>query len=81
MKILLKILLLTLILVSCKIRTENKTEIVKSEFHLKTDLYDFKNKMTELDTIKLYINHSVCMYQGEERIEITKKSDSIKIQS
>jgi hypothetical protein len=81
MKISLKILLLTLILASCKIRTENKTEIFKSEFNLNTDLDDFKNKMTELDTIKLYINHSVCMYQGEERIEITKKSDSLKIQS
>lgn len=66
---------------SCKKETEKKTEFPKSEFNLKTDLTDFKNKMTELDTIKFWFNHSVCTYQGYERIEITKKSDLIKIRT
>jgi len=67
--------------VSCKKETEKKTEFPKSEFNLKTDLTDFKKKMTELDTMKLWFNHSVCTYQGYERIEITKKSGLIKIRT
>ena len=58
-------------------QTEQKT----SNFDLKTDLIDFKKKMTELDTIKIWFNHSICTYQGFERIQITKKSDSIKIRT
>lgn len=81
LKNLLKILILTLILASCKKGTENKTELPKSDFSLKTDLTDFKNKMTELDTIKIWFNHSVCTYQGAERIEITKESDLINIRT
>jgi len=70
-----------LILASCKKETESKTEFSKSDFNLKTDLTDFKKKMTELDTIKVWFNHSVCTYQGYERIEITKFSDSIKVRT
>ena len=81
MKNLLKILILTLIFASCKKETENKTEFPKSDFNLKTDLTDFKKKMTELDTIKVFFDHSVCTYEGYERIEITKKSDSIKVRT
>ena len=77
MKNLLKILILTLIFASCK----KETELKKSEFNLKTDLTDFKNKMTESDTIKIWFNHSVCTYQGYERIEITKKSNLINIRT
>ncbi|GAA0744617.1 hypothetical protein GCM10009431_18930 [Gaetbulibacter jejuensis] len=58
-------------------QTEQKT----SDFNLKTDLTDFKKKMTELDTIKVFFDHSVCTYEGFERIEITKKSDSIKVRT
>jgi hypothetical protein len=81
LKNLLKILSLTLILASCKKETEQKAELKKSEFSLKTDLTDFKNKMTELDTLKICFNHSVCTYQGAERIEITRESNSIKIRT
>ena len=81
LKNLLKILILTLIFASCKKETENKTEFPKSDFNLKTDLTDFKKKMTELDTIKVFFDHSVCTYEGYERIEITKKSDSIKVRT
>ena len=37
--------------------------------------------MTELDTIKIWFEHSVCSHQGAERIEITKESDLIKIRT
>ena len=70
-----------MILFSCKKETEKKSESVISDFKLKIDLTDFKNKMTELDTIKIWFDHSVCTYQGAERIEITKESDSIKIRT
>ena len=58
-------------------QTEQKT----SDFDLNTDLTDFKKKMTELDTLKIFFDHSVCTYEGYERIEITKQSDSIKIRT
>lgn len=66
---------------SCKKETEKKTELTISKFNLKTDITDFKKKMTESDTIKVWFNHSVCTYQGTEQIEITKESDLIKIQT
>ena len=81
MKNVLKILFLTLILASCKKGTEKKVEFPKSEFNLKTDLTYFKKKMSEFDTIKVWFDHSVCTYQGVERIEITKKSNLIKIRT
>lgn len=81
LKNLFKILILTLVLISCKKETEKKTELRKSDFNLKADITAFKEKMTELDTIKIWFNHSVCTYQGTERIEITKKSDLIKIRA
>ncbi|MBA6157369.1 hypothetical protein H3Z83_12700 [Tenacibaculum sp. S7007] len=74
-------IIFTLILASCKREIEKKTELGKSEFNLKTDITDFKKKMTESDSIKIWFDHSVCTYQGVERIEITKKSDSIKIRT
>ncbi len=52
-----------------------------SDFDLKRDLTDLKKKITELDTLKIWFNHSVCTYQGAERIEITKESDLIKIRT
>ena len=81
MKSKIQIIFLTLILASCKQETENKTEFLNSDFNLKTDLTDFKKKMTELDTIKVFFDHSVCTYEGYERIEITKISDSIKVRT
>jgi hypothetical protein len=81
LKNLLKILILTLIFSSCKKEIDSIPELVESDFNLKTDILDFKNKMTELDTIKIWFNHSVCMYEGAEKIEITKKSNLINIQT
>lgn len=70
-----------LILTSCEKEVERKTVLAKSNFNLKTDLTDFKRKMTDLDTIKIWFNHSVCTYQGAERIEITKRTDTLKIRT
>ena len=81
MKSKITIIFLIMILVSCKNETEQKSVVAKTDFNIKTDLTDFKNKMNELDTIKIWFDHSVCTYQGVERIEITKKSDSIKIRT
>lgn len=68
-------------LLACKNETEKKTELRTSEFNLEKDITDFKKKMTELDTLKIWFNHSVCSYQGTERIEITKKSNLINIRT
>lgn len=53
--------------------------MVKSDFNLKKDYLDFKQKMTELDTLKIWIDYSACLFFGYERIIITKKLDSVKI--
>jgi len=79
LKNLIKILILTFILNSCKKETPNRTLLTKSNFELKTDITNFKDKMSELDTIKFFMNHSVCSYFGFEKITITKKIDSIKV--
>ncbi len=81
MKNLLKILVLTLILTSCKKEIETKAKVSVSDFSLKTDLTDFKKKMTDMDTIIVLFDHSVCTYEGYERMKITKSSDSIKVLS
>ncbi|GGX10141.1 hypothetical protein [Aquimarina muelleri] len=81
MKFLIKVFVILLILVSCKKETEKKLELSESNFKLKQDFTDFKEKMTELDTIKVWFNHSVCAYQAYEQLEITKSSDLIKIHS
>jgi len=80
LKNLLKILILILFLAACKKEMKSKIQSPKSsDFDLETDLMEFKKRMTDLDTIKLFFNHSVCTYQGYEKIEITKQSDSIKV--
>jgi hypothetical protein len=87
LKYVFNILILTFVLISCQNKKEpnsdltTKTEKLTSNFDLNTEYADFKQQMTELDTIKMSVNHSVCTYYGYERIEITKTSDSIKIRS
>ncbi|WGK64963.1 hypothetical protein [Croceiramulus getboli] len=75
------ILIGLLIFVSCQDVKERKKENSVTEFDLVTDFTNFRQKMTELDTLIISFDHSVCTYQGYERIEITKESDSIKIVS
>ena len=78
-----KIFLLCLLLLSCKEKPNNIAEIKQeiSDFNLKTDMTNFKKRMSEGDTIKIWFDHSVCSYQGAERIEITKESNQIKIRT
>ena len=78
MKNALKILILTLIFVSCKKETE--VELTESNFNLKKDYVELTNKMNEVDTIKVWMNLSQCTFQGIEKLTITRKKDSIKIQ-
>lgn len=78
LKNLLKILFLTSIFISCQ--TEHKTELPKSNFSLNDNYAELTNKMTELDTIKVWMNLSQCMFEGIEKLTITRKNDSIKIQ-
>ena len=81
MKNLIKIVSLLIILVGCKNQTENITEQPESNFNLEKDYAEFQTKMTELDTLKIWISHSVCTYQGSEKIEITKNNGNIKIKT
>ncbi|WP_157823368.1 hypothetical protein [Olleya sp. 1-3] len=78
MKNLLIILILSMTFVSCK--KDKQTELPKSDFNLKSDFTELTNKMTELDTIKIWTNLSQCMYEGIEKLKITRKGDSLKIQ-
>ena len=77
MKYLLKILIL-ISFFACK--TKRQTEWPKSNFSFKRDFTELTKKMTERDTIKTWMNLSQCTYQGIEKLTITRKNDSIKIQ-
>jgi len=55
--------------------------LTTSDFDLNTDIADFKNSISDSDTISIWFDHSVCVYQGYERIKITKNSDSIRVRS
>lgn len=81
LKNLFKILILTLILTSCKEKSETKMELEESNFNLETDYADFLVKMTESDTLKVWMDFSVCMYFANEKLTISKKRDTIKIES
>ena len=76
-----KIFVILVVLVGCNNQTKNITEKLKSHFNLKQDYAEFKTKMTDLDTLKIWVNHSVCTYQGYEKLEITKKNKEIKIKA
>ena len=66
---------------NAKPESEIEIETPTSRFDITADMIDFKEKMTELDTLHVSFNHSMCMYQAYERLQITKKSDSIRIKS
>lgn len=86
-KIVFNISLLAFITIGCKESKQSEKDniepnkSIRSDFNLKTDFANFKTRMTEMDTINVFIDHSVCTYQGYERLLITKKSDSIKVRS
>jgi len=64
---------------SCQEKQVVKTESQAPEFNLSSDLFDFKQKMTDRDTLIISFDHSVCTYLGFERIEVTKKADSLNV--
>ena len=66
---------------SCQEKQKAEKEKPTSEFDLISDLTNFQKNMTELDILTISFDHSVCTYEGYERIEITKQSDSISIVS
>jgi len=70
-----------LIMISCQTKMPEKNQIIKSEFDLKIDYMDFKTKMTEIDTLEIIMGVGSCMHQSEEKLLITKRKDSIKIES
>ncbi|UJH67476.1 hypothetical protein [Allomuricauda sp. SCSIO 65647] len=82
MKKTVRILIIGLLLViSCREKPKAIIEKPISDFNLNTDLVEFKERMTELDTIRVSFDHSICEYQGYERLEITKFGDSIRVRS
>ena len=70
-----------MVIVSCQKKQKTEKQNPVSEFDLIADLNNFQLKMTELDTLKIAFDHSVCTYEGYEQIQITKQSDSIHIVS
>ena len=72
-------IILLLIFISCNKSQKQVSERNISKFDLKSDYHDLKSKMEETDTLEIWFDHSVCTYQGYEKLQITKFSDSIKI--
>ncbi len=66
---------------SCKNQSQNRKVKMKSDFNLEQNYADFQVKMSESDTLRVWINHSICTYQGYEKLEITKKNKIIKVKS
>jgi len=72
---------LTLLFVSCKNRIDEPVIISNSDFSLLSDYSEFTTKMSEIDTIKVLTNLSLCTYLAKEQLIITRRGDSIEIQS
>lgn len=78
MKKLITIGILIIILASCK--NEAKTEPLVSNFNLKKDFLQLTHKMTALDTVKVWMDLSLCTSMGTEVLTLTRKNDSILIE-
>jgi hypothetical protein len=79
MRLLITTLLAFMIFCSCGERKRNIN--YKSDFELKSDLLIFTTKMTQNDTIKIFVNASGCLSECYLEHIITKKNDSIFIQT
>ena len=80
MKKLINILVLVIIIVGCQNPTEKSKNLTNSNFNLWDDYTTFRKSMTESDTIIVWMDMSVCLYQGMEKFDITKEKDSLKVQ-
>jgi hypothetical protein len=78
LKKLTSIFILIVVLASCESKT--KTKPLVSSFNLKKDFTQLTHKITELDTIVVWMDMSLCMSQGIEVLTITRKKDSLTIQ-
>ena len=81
MKNLIKTTAFLIVFVACKKQTPNITTQQKSNFNFENDYAEFQTKMTELDTLKIWIDHSAYTLHGSEKLEITKKNGNIKIKA
>ena len=70
---------MSLLVFSCNVKTNDETEILKSDFKLKSDFTELTKKMTKLDTIKIWANLSSCMWMCTEKMILTKSNDSLII--
>lgn len=75
MKKLIIIFILIVVFTSCKSKTP-----LASNFNLKRDFTELTYKITELDTVIVWVDMSLCTSQGTEVLTITRKNDSLKIQ-
>ena len=79
MKKIISLLILALILICCKDKTETKIELPKSDFNLKNDYRELTKKISKLDTIEIFVGLSICEWERTERLTLTKFNDSLKI--
>jgi len=77
-----RILILSLIIIfssSCNDVSKKTETDEKSKFNFKTDYKEFKTKMSELDTLKVWMFIGACTYHTAEKLTITKKNDTLTI--
>jgi len=78
-KLIISIFILNIIIVGCKNPTRNNDNLAKTNFNLLNDYSNFQKRMSESDTILIWMNMSVCLRQGMEKFIITKEKDSLNI--
>lgn len=80
MKNKLKIFTILIFLISCKNQNESVAKQVNSNFNLENDYAEFQTKMSELDTISVWVAIPSCFPPLEvELLTITKKDKLITI--
>lgn len=67
---------LILLIISCQ---ENNSKNGRSDFKLKKDYAELTSKMTNLDTVKISIDLSICGWDRQETIQLTKSEDSLEV--
>ncbi|MEZ4804473.1 MAG: hypothetical protein R2852_03020 [Bacteroidia bacterium] len=77
----LAMLFVVLMLFSCNDKSKSQSSSQESTFNLNSDLYRFKQQMTDIDTLRVWFNHSACTSRSYEFLEVTKQQDSIQIVS
>ena len=68
---------LILLIISCQ---ENNPKSGKSDFDLLNDYAKLTSKMTNLDTVKISTDLSICGWDRQETIQMTKSNDSLQVQ-